>query len=501
MSSCTVAQLAADISLRLRVLVDDGHLDRLVRGVHVSDLEHPAQYVLPGELLLTNGLWLEHTDAREWAEEARAAGVVAIGYGVSKASPAVPVALIEASRASALALLEVPEDLSFGAIGECVVERNRTHDATVRLQLTRLRRLLQELARGEGHTAVLEVLRRETRLELWLVGPGGRSLTEEQPPDLQAARAAARAARRGDLPCAVAPGLCAFGVVDALSTTAVIVGIPLAEVSDDARLVIEQATAYLVLEDARQREHETVRSRMAEELVQLLWDGELGPRAVSARLQTLGLRADDGIVVLASSNSLRDLTYAAMGCTARCVRTAHRGARLLLVQSNDEDIVDEIAELIRDGGDDPVLGTGRALDGADGLRRALAEAISAHELAKSRPSGERVVRRLEVGSHRLLLDFVDPQVLRAYRESVVGPVERWDEVHNSQLLETMVVFFANDGHWRKTAAQLHIHHNTLHYRLDKVAALTGRSIDSAVSRVDFALALAIPRPPRQRDHA
>ena len=40
-----------------------------------------------------------------------------------------------------------------------------------------------------------------------------------------------------------------------------------------------------------------------------------------------------------------------------------------------------------------------------------------------------------------------------------------------------------------------IHHNTLHYRLQRVSALTGRPIDSVASRVDLALALAIPRSP------
>ena len=93
----------------------------------------------------------------------------------------------------------------------------------------------------------------------------------------------------------------------------------------------------------------------------------------------------------------------------------------------------------------------------------------------------------------MLLDFIDPPVLRAFRDSVVGPVERWDEEHGSQLLETLAAFFAHDGHWRRTAAHLHIHHNTLHYRLDKIAQLTGRPVDSTASRVDFALALAIPR--------
>jgi DNA-binding PucR family transcriptional regulator len=194
-----------------------------------------------------------------------------------------------------------------------------------------------------------------------------------------------------------------------------------------------------------------------------------------------------------SSNSTRDVEYAAMACRSHCLGAGHRGARVLLIASDDEDIVDEIADLIRDGGADPVLGSGRSPGGADGLRRALAEAMSAHQLALARPEGERVVRRLEVGTHRQLLDFLEPHVLRAFRDTLLGPVENWDEEHNSELVDTLAAFLANDGHWRRTAAELHIHHNTLHYRLQRVARLTGRPIDSVTSRVDLALALAIPR--------
>jgi purine catabolism regulator len=495
MSSCTVSALAADSSLRLRVLVDGGNHDRLLRGVHVSDLDHPAQYAFPGELLLTNGLWLTSTDPRDWVQEARAAGVVAIGYGVGEMGTVTPPAVVQACREADLPLLEVPADLPFRAIGECVMERNRAPDATVRLQLMRLRRLLEELARGEGYGAVVELLRRETRLDVWLVGPGGHSLIGDAPPDAEAARVAARAARRGDLPCAVAPGLSAFGVADALSSTAVIVSCPLAEISDDARLVIEQASAYLVLEDARRREHENVHSELVEELLTRLWDGELGTRSLSARLEALDVTPDLPVTLMISSNSTRDVTYAAMGCRAHCLAAAHRGARVLLVQCGDEDIVDEIADLIGDGGADPVLGIGRSPTGAGGLRRALAEAMSAHQLALARPEGERVVRRLEVGAHRQLLDFLEPHVLRAFRDTVLGPVERWDEEHNSELLETLAAFLDNDGQWRRTAAQLHIHHNTLHYRLQRVSRLTGRPIESVASRIDLALALAIPRTP------
>jgi purine catabolism regulator len=493
MTALTVAQLASNPALRLRLLLDDGNPEQRVRGIHTSDLEHPARYVLPGELLLTNGIWLSQVKAEEWVGEARNAGVIGIGFGITAEYQAVPESVLEACRTARLALVEVPEDLPFSVIGECVTEHNRSTDATVRLQLTRLRRLLQQLARGEGHGAVLELLRRETQLQVWLVGPGGRSLTDELPLDPEAARAAARAARRGELPCAIGPGLSAFGAgADAMSTTAVIVDAPLAEIDDDARLVLEQAAAYIVLEDVRRQERESVRSAMAEELIQLLWNGELGARTLAARLETVGLRPDVPIAVLASSNSARDVTYATMGCRVPCVATVHQGVRLLLVESDEETIVDEVADLIRDVGADPIIGAGRPSRGTDGLRQAIAEAITAHQLATSRPPGERVVRRLGVGSHRLLLDFIDTRVLRAYRESVVGPLESWDAEHGSHLLSTLAAFLANDGHWRQTAAELHIHHNTLHYRLEKVAALTDRPVDSTANRVDFALALAIP---------
>jgi DNA-binding PucR family transcriptional regulator len=100
-----------------------------------------------------------------------------------------------------------------------------------------------------------------------------------------------------------------------------------------------------------------------------------------------------------------------------------------------------------------------------------------------------------VGAHGQLLDFLEPHVLRAFRDTVLGPIERWDEEHNSELLQTLATFLANDGHWRRTATELHIHHNTLHYRLQRVSRLTGRPIESMTSRVDLALALAIPRAP------
>jgi sugar diacid utilization regulator len=312
-------------------------------------------------------------------------------------------------------------------------------------------------------------------------------------PDGEVAARAARAARRGELPAAIGDGACAFGAAPFLAArTAVLVGAPLSDIGDDARLVIEQVTAYLVLEDAQARAQEEGRRVLAGELIDLAWSGDLGSATLAARLRALGFAPERPLTVVASYNEPRDITYAALGCGDTSVSARHRDAIVLLVESDDPELTDDLATLIGDGGDDPVLGAGRPVAATPGeLRQSLAEALSALALARTRPAGQRVVRHLDIGSHALLLDFVDRQVLLSFRESVLGSLERWDREHDAQLVGTLRAFLANDGQWRVTAAQLHIHHNTLRYRIGRVAALSGRDAETTGGRVDFALALAI----------
>ncbi len=490
MNAPTVRKLADDPALGLRLLAGVAAADRTVAGAHTTDLDQPARYLLPGELVLTNGLWTEHVDGATWAAEVATAGAVAIGFGLADHHPDVPADLRAACEELGLPLLEVPEALSFSMIAAAAAD-----PSDVRLQLSRTRRLLQRLGAGGGHAALLDFLRQETRLDVWLVGPGGRPICEPVP-DADLAREAARAARRGELPTAIGDGACAFGAAPVVAArTAVLVGAPLGDIGDDARLVIEQVTAYVVLEDARARAEEEGRRSLAAELVDLAWSGDLGSATLAARLRALGFRPDRPLTVVASANDPRDVTYAGLGCVDTSVSARHRDAVVLLVESDEHDLTDRVAELIADGGDEPVLGVGRPLtDPADPavLRQSLAEAITALALARTRPPGQRVVRHLDIGTHALLLDFVDRQVLLSFRESVLGPLERWDRDHDAKLVDTLRAFLANDGQWRVTAAQLHIHHNTLRYRIGRVTTLTGRDAETTGGRVDFALALAIP---------
>lgn len=480
--------------MRLRVIVD-APLDVPVQRVHVSDLGDPTPYLLGGELVLTNGLWRESTGARAWVKSVASGGAVGVGYGVGTGGLTVPDELVTACRENDLALFEISPDMPFGLIGEWVAERSKAPNSTLRLQLVRTRRMWQELSRGSGYAAVVDLLERETRLPVWLVGPSGESLTDTPAPERRLARAAVRAARQGELPCSLSPQLSAFAVTGATSLIVVLVGAPLSDIDADAQLLIEQASTYLVLEDARRQEVQNLHSKAAAELIASLIDGELGVRGAAERLRVLGFDPSQPIQVVATSNSPIDVRYATEGCGAPAVSAALGEVTYVLVQDHSDQVVDDLVELIADGGQEPVAGVARALTGAGDLRRALVDALSANQMARSAPIGARVIRELSVSGYRHLLSFIDANVLRAFSDDVIGEVERWDTEHATQLLDTLDAFFSHDARWRETAEALHIHQNTLHYRLDKVAQLTGRPFTSIDNRADYLLALAIARMP------
>jgi purine catabolism regulator len=87
MSTLTVRTLAEDPALGLRLLAGAAAADRPVQGAHTTDLDRPARYLLPGELVLTNGLWTEHVDGAAWAAEVATAGAAAIGFGLAAIHP------------------------------------------------------------------------------------------------------------------------------------------------------------------------------------------------------------------------------------------------------------------------------------------------------------------------------------------------------------------------------------------------------------------------------
>jgi purine catabolism regulator len=124
------------------------------------------------------------------------------------------------------------------------------------------------------------------------------------------------------------------------------------------------------------------------------------------------------------------------------------------------------------------------------LRRAYAEAQTAHELGPATSTKGDVYHYSELVLHRLLgpLAKGGPQ-LANFVESELGELIAYDDEHRSDLLNTLDVYLQNNGSKAAAAQALYLQRRSIYYRLDKIEELLGRSIDPADHRVRLYLAL------------
>ncbi|MFI9645018.1 PucR family transcriptional regulator [Streptomyces sp. NPDC052040] len=135
------------------------------------------------------------------------------------------------------------------------------------------------------------------------------------------------------------------------------------------------------------------------------------------------------------------------------------------------------------------LGVSAAVHSAEGLRGALEEARHARRVAAARPGRVCAAGHHELASHVLLLPFVPDDVRRAFTARLLDPLRDYDRRHRAELIPTLEAFLECDGSWTRCAARLHLHVNTLRYRVGRIEQLTGRDLSRLEDKLDFFLAL------------
>ncbi|WP_306329627.1 PucR family transcriptional regulator [Streptomyces venezuelae] len=168
-----------------------------------------------------------------------------------------------------------------------------------------------------------------------------------------------------------------------------------------------------------------------------------------------------------------------------------RGARLAELTQTTAERLRDVADLIQScrPGSTWRVGLSEPVP-AHGLNTALTQARYALAGARTAvPSVPRVARLRDLDGLALLLAGVPASVREVYRETVLGPLTKAGRGSATMLLDTLEVFLAHDCSWTRTAEALHVHVNTVHYRVDRIQALTGRDLSRLDDRVDLRAAL------------
>jgi DNA-binding PucR family transcriptional regulator len=127
------------------------------------------------------------------------------------------------------------------------------------------------------------------------------------------------------------------------------------------------------------------------------------------------------------------------------------------------------------------------------LAQGLGEARQALNAAQRFPERLGLCCFNELGTLELLGAIRDRSLLDRFVERVLGPLIGDDSRHTPVLMPTLEAWFQDNGNLVLAAQRLHVHRNTLSYRLQRIEALTGCSFDDPHDRLDISIALLIRR--------
>ena len=507
----SLRQLLADPGLGLALVAGAAGLDTRgpVRWAHISEIPDPTPWLEGGEILLTTGLGVrDDTDLqRRLVEGLDARGCPGLGFGLGVVLDAVPPVMIDTAEACGLPLFTVPYELPFIAVTKRVSrEVFSEHDNTLRAAVDLHRSVLAAVLGGAGIRGVLDsaarlmpdigfvvfdyygqVLARRARPAapvvdadaLWQAIGGAQHPRDSFEIDVGQTKVHGAVIRMGEE---------IEGVLAAVSA---------ARLHEHERLLVEQAVTGVNLELARGLSVRESRRVRVDELLEEVAENRISQRALSRQLSRLGmdpeqayrvvcLRAPDASVSQRTLAGVVEDAVAAGGGTA--VLGRYDGALYGIIQPAAGDAAQQIATAVRGRGWHGVaMGRSRAKTDTEALDAALREAATAAE--RTTTDGMTDVDAL--GLRGILAGLGGDEASQAFVAQVLGPVLAHDEQQGSHLVDTLAAYLRHGCRPGPAAAELCVHRHTLAYRLDRVAALTGRDLRDGDALVEVGLALRL----------
>ena len=495
----------------IRLLTTDlDALDRTVRWTFTTDLPDPSRYIAGGELVITGLVWRrEPGDSENFVAAVFGSGATALAAGEGLLGH-IPDDLVDACERHGLPLLAVPESVSFGDLTEFLVGRVAgDRIAALNSSLMRQRHLLTAVAEGRALDELALHTTRETGMQCLIFTATGRRLVIEATPfsdaDVDALTHRALSAIR--LPATVSLDggreYSVFAVGASLSSRAMRWFIAAAgnfeEFSPPIADAFGQLASIAALDRARREEGRLVRREIADQAVRLL-EEDWSKAETLVRIRQAGVDPDRPLVVISAAfvgrGDMNELLRTVLSDTltsfgGRCVGGGTKGDIVGIVATKGLDIVPVLRTRLRRlapgiGRARLVVGVSSEVTGA-ALEGAIHAARHAADVARASERQVAVVAAGDLDSALSLVSILPDRVRREYAVRVLGPVLEYDG--DSGLLETLREFLAQGGSWNRTAEVLHVHLNTVRYRIKRVEELLGRDLGSTTDRLDVFLAL------------
>ncbi|HEY0736892.1 MAG TPA: helix-turn-helix domain-containing protein [Herpetosiphonaceae bacterium] len=264
-----------------------------------------------------------------------------------------------------------------------------------------------------------------------------------------------------------------------------------------------QAAAALHLELAKQQAVESVEARVGGEFLQSIISG--GPTnliALQEQAAELGynLHQPHAALLIASADgtlsaaNIRDRLQALLRRQHLTAPHVLYDQHVLCLLPTDEQL-EQAWQIVRLLADELAISAGISQPASTigEWQRAYSEASQTLALGQHLFGPYSLVAFRDLHIYRLLFELRSSPELWSFYHATLGTLIEYDRDHRAALIETLEAYFAAQGNLIQASERLHIHRNTLLYRLRRISQLNGINLECAEEMLALQVALKAHR--------
>lgn len=495
--SISVRQLIEISNLRLQLFAGSGGIDREIRWAHASELPNPSEWLEPDALVMTTGLGLpEEPDAqRVYVERLAKSGLSGLLIGEQAEervyAPELTQCLVAAADEQSFPVLLMPYELPFVDIARIVAEANHDEEYARISQALRIYDTVRLVIGTASGFLLIARLGAVANCDLYVVNPRTCNPVfpgSPWPPPLSASAFDQITERLSDrsvpgpsvvhIPCGPQP---AMALAIPASRATVLLAVSRSKEPPDL-FVLRHIAAVAAMEVERLRSESEGRGRFGAEMLADLLDNRGDVPGATRLLAERGLAEEPRVLVAFASEEAgrySDLHLRLEESGVPHLLSRHSGSFVALLPYTDHAIETLIAEVdLPIGLSDPLGITARMAD---------AHRESTWALQGAQATGRKIVRYgEETASPFLPRNLDEAQVVVSH---ILGPILDYDAEHDTLLVTSLRTYLSHDRSLKATSEALHVHKQTVVYRMRRVEELTGQRLGHMEDIVNFWLAL------------
>lgn len=414
---------------------------------------------------------------------------------------------IAAAEEARLPLLHLPEHADLKEVEREVTRLVTDYQAQFERRSAQLYDLLtQRSLAGLGLPGLLDALAERSGQSIACYAPNGELRAQRGKGSARIALQALRPTQRGDASLLnqqiwvepIGPANYPTGYL-ALAGTAL---------DDWDRETAQRGASALALELAKEQAVQAAEDRLRGDFISNILSGPPGDMSAAVqRGQELGYALTQPHVAVlvnledASPATLTRLNGAVQGELNRrgvAAPLSRRESSVLCMlpaatNNRPRDLVDQLRERLLSEFPSVLIAIGTQATGLLEWRRTLEEAEQALILGRQLFGTGRVLAFSDLGVYRLLVRLREtPELWTFYRETLAKLAD-YDKRQGADLIKTLDAYFQHLGNLRATSEALHVHRNTLLYRLERIKEISGMDLDNAEEHFSLWLALRAHR--------